>query len=66
MHQPAKGDQRAQAGPRHPATPVPAVGSAGTAPAAWLPAEQDLVERLTRAFETTDMAGIVALLTEDA
>ena len=29
-------------------------------------AEQDLVERLTRAFETADVAGIVALLTEDA
>jgi RNA polymerase sigma-70 factor (TIGR02960 family) len=30
------------------------------------PAEQDLVEQLTRAFETADVAGIVALLTEDA
>jgi RNA polymerase sigma-70 factor (TIGR02960 family) len=29
-------------------------------------AEQDLVARLTRAFETADVAGIVALLTEDA
>jgi RNA polymerase sigma-70 factor (TIGR02960 family) len=30
------------------------------------PAEQDLVDRLTRAFETADVTGIVALLTEDA
>ena len=29
-------------------------------------AEQDLVARLTRAFETADVAGIVAMLTEDA
>ena len=29
-------------------------------------AEQDLVERLTRAFESADVTGIVALLTEDA
>jgi RNA polymerase sigma-70 factor (ECF subfamily) len=29
-------------------------------------AERDLVERLTRAFEAGDVAGIVALLTEDA
>jgi RNA polymerase sigma-70 factor (ECF subfamily) len=29
-------------------------------------AEQDLVSRLTRAFETADVAGIVALLTSDA
>jgi RNA polymerase sigma-70 factor (TIGR02960 family) len=29
-------------------------------------AEQALVERLTRAFETADVAGIVALLTDDA
>jgi RNA polymerase sigma-70 factor (TIGR02960 family) len=41
-------------GPREPA-PVP--GSA---------AERRLVERLTRAFETADVAGIVAMLTEDA
>src|ERR1700683_3878679 len=30
------------------------------------PAEQDLVHRLTRAFEAADVTGIVALLTEDA
>ncbi len=36
--------------------PAPPPGSA---------AEQDLVERLTRAFETADVAGIVALFTED-
>jgi RNA polymerase sigma-70 factor (TIGR02960 family) len=43
-----------RAGPREPAPPP---GSA---------AEQELVERLTRAFETGDVAGIVALLTADA
>jgi RNA polymerase sigma-70 factor, ECF subfamily len=37
--------------------PAPPPGSA---------AEQHLVERLTRAFETADVDGIVALLTEDA
>src|SRR5262250_1006912 len=37
--------------------PAPPPGSA---------AEQDLVERLTRAFESGDVDGIVALLTEDA
>ena len=41
--------------PRH--EPAPPPGST---------AEQDLVKRLTRAFETADVAGIVALLTEDA
>jgi SnoaL-like domain len=37
--------------------PAPPPGSA---------AEQHLVERLTRAFETADVDGIVALLTDDA
>jgi RNA polymerase sigma-70 factor, ECF subfamily len=40
-----------------PAPPAPAPGSA---------AEQDVVTRLTRAFETNDVDGLVALLTEDA
>jgi len=35
------------------------------APLANSPAEKHLVERLTRAFETADVDGIVALLTED-
>jgi RNA polymerase sigma-70 factor (ECF subfamily) len=43
--------------PRGRREPPPAPGSA---------AEQDLVERFTRAFETGDVAGVVALLTEDA
>lgn len=34
-------------------------------PAAGSPAERDLVERFTRAFEENDVSGIVALLTED-
>jgi RNA polymerase sigma-70 factor (TIGR02960 family) len=36
------------------------------APLPHSPGEQQLVARLTRAFETADVAGIVALLTEDA
>jgi len=40
-----------------PGEPAPAPGS---------PAEQDLVRRLTTAFETADVDGIVALLTDDA
>jgi RNA polymerase sigma-70 factor (TIGR02960 family) len=35
-------------------------------PPAGSPVEQDLVERLTRAFETRDLDGVVALLTEDS
>jgi RNA polymerase sigma-70 factor (ECF subfamily) len=35
------------------------------APAPRSPAERDLVERFTRAFEASDVDGIVALLTED-
>jgi RNA polymerase sigma-70 factor (TIGR02960 family) len=36
------------------------------APAPHSPAETELVDRLTRAFEAADVDGIVALLTEDA
>jgi RNA polymerase sigma-70 factor (ECF subfamily) len=36
------------------------------APPPYSPAEQELVGRLTRAFEAADVDGIVALLTEDA
>jgi RNA polymerase sigma-70 factor (TIGR02960 family) len=36
------------------------------APPPHSPAETELVDRLTRAFETADVDGIVALLTEDA
>jgi RNA polymerase sigma-70 factor, ECF subfamily len=36
------------------------------APPLHSPVERDLVDRLTRAFETADVDGIVALLTEDA
>jgi RNA polymerase sigma-70 factor (TIGR02960 family) len=40
-------------------------GSCDVAPTPRSPAEQDLVERFTRAFEASDVDGIVALLTED-
>jgi len=38
----------------------------GPAPPPMSPAEQQLVERLTTAFDSADVDGIVALLTEDA
>lgn len=41
------------------------VASRQPAPPPGSPAEQQLVDRLTRAFETADVDGIVALLTED-
>ena len=41
-------------------------GRAEAPPAPHSPAEQRLVDRLTRAFEAADVDGIVALLTEDA
>jgi hypothetical protein len=40
--------------------------AAGVALAGSFAAEQDLVARLTRGLRTADVAGIVALLTEDA
>jgi hypothetical protein len=40
-------------------------GQRDPAPPPGSPAEQQLVDRLTRAFETADVDGIVALLTED-
>jgi RNA polymerase sigma-70 factor (TIGR02960 family) len=40
-------------------------GQREPAPPPGSPAEQQLVDRLTRAFETADVDGIVALLTED-
>jgi RNA polymerase sigma-70 factor (TIGR02960 family) len=49
---------RATLGPKgsEPRPPAPRPGS---------PAERDLVERLTRAYETNDLDGVVALLSED-
>jgi RNA polymerase sigma-70 factor (TIGR02960 family) len=44
----------------------PPSGQPEPAPPPGSAEEQDLVERLTRAFETADVAAIVALLTEDA
>jgi RNA polymerase sigma-70 factor (ECF subfamily) len=41
-------------------------GQRAPAPPPNSAAEQQLVDRLTRAFETADVAGIVAMLTEDA
>jgi RNA polymerase sigma-70 factor (TIGR02960 family) len=41
-------------------------GQRAPAPPPNSPAEQQLVDRLTRAFETADVDGIVAMLTEDA
>jgi RNA polymerase sigma-70 factor (ECF subfamily) len=41
-------------------------GQPASAPPPGSAAEQQLVDRLTRAFETADVDGIVALLTEDA
>ena len=44
----------------------PPAGEREPAPPPNSAAEQELVERLTRAFETADVDGIVALLTDDA
>jgi RNA polymerase sigma-70 factor (ECF subfamily) len=41
-------------------------GQRAPAPPPGSPAEQQLVDRLTRAFDTADVDGIIALLTEDA
>jgi len=45
---------------------LPAPGQREAPPPPHSPAEQQLVARLTRAFEAADVDGIVALLTEDA
>jgi RNA polymerase sigma-70 factor (TIGR02960 family) len=42
-----------------------AAGGCKPPPPAHSPAEQDLVDRLTRAFENADVGGVVALLTDD-
>ncbi|GAA4255917.1 hypothetical protein GCM10022255_066680 [Dactylosporangium darangshiense] len=41
-------------------------GQHGAPPPAGSPAERDLVQRLTRAFESADVGAVVALLTDDA
>jgi RNA polymerase sigma-70 factor (TIGR02960 family) len=45
---------------------LPPGGGEAPPPPPQSPAEQQLVDRLTRAFEAADVDGIVALLTEDA
>jgi hypothetical protein len=54
-----------QARPSHPRAPDAACTRSRTAPPPHSAAEQELVERLTRAFENSDVEAIVALLSED-
>src|SRR5580700_3047886 len=57
------GQQRAQAGARQPA--APAAAGRGPPPAGGSPAEDALVAKFVRAWESADLGALVALLTDD-
>ena len=59
------GQQRPQAGPRQPAAAPAADGEGEPPPAPDSPAEQALVAKFVRAYESGDVDALVALLTAD-
>lgn len=63
--QPGVGNQRAQARPRHLAAPAPPPGEQELPPAPNSAPEQELITRLTRAYQNSDLDAVVALLTDD-